>query len=78
SGIDVDENYGGSLASPVVRMFVSTDLQRFIARRSGLRFAPGSRFEYRSVDTLILSRVLARATGMRRSDFAQQALWEPL
>ncbi|MFX5756338.1 serine hydrolase, partial [Acinetobacter baumannii] len=33
---------------------------------------------YRSVDTLILSRVLARATGMRLSDFAQQALWEPL
>lgn len=78
SGIDVDENYGGSLASPVVRMFVSTDLQRFIARRSGLRFTPGSRFEYRSVDTLILSRVLARATGMRLSDFAQQVLWEPL
>jgi CubicO group peptidase (beta-lactamase class C family) len=78
SGIDVDENYGSSLASPVVRMFVSTDLQRFIARRSGLRFTPGSRFEYRSVDTLILSRVLARATGMRLSDFAQQVLWEPL
>ncbi|ADJ65648.1 serine hydrolase [Herbaspirillum seropedicae] len=78
SGIDVDENYGGSLASPVVRMFVSTDLHRFIARRSGLRFAPGSRFEYRSVDTLVLSRVLAHATGMRLSDFAQQVLWEPL
>ncbi len=78
SGIDVDENYGGSLASPVVRMFVSTDLQRFIAGRNGLRFAPGSRFEYRSIDTLVLARVLARATGMRLSDFAQQALWEPL
>lgn len=78
SGIDVEENYGGSLASPVVRMYLSTDLQRFIARRDGLRFAPGSRFEYRSIDTLVLSRVLARATGMRLSDFARQALWEPL
>ncbi|RAN43862.1 beta-lactamase [Herbaspirillum rubrisubalbicans] len=78
SGIDVQENYGGSLVSPVVRMFVSTDLQRFIARRDALRFTPGSRFEYRSIDTLVLSRVLARATGMRLSDFAQQALWEPL
>ncbi|KAF1047705.1 MAG: 6-aminohexanoate-dimer hydrolase [Herbaspirillum frisingense] len=78
AGIDVDERYGGSLTSPVVRMFVTTDLDKFIARRHGLRFAPGSRFEYRSVDTLVLSRVLARATGMRLSDYAQQTLWEPL
>ncbi|MFS2115303.1 serine hydrolase domain-containing protein [Herbaspirillum frisingense] len=78
SGIDVDERYAGSLTSPVVRMFVSTDLHSFLARRHGLRFAPGERFEYRSVDTLVLSRVLARATGMPLSDYAQQALWEPL
>ncbi|WDZ95553.1 serine hydrolase [Herbaspirillum sp. WKF16] len=77
-GIDVDERYGGSLTSPVVRMFVTTDLTSFIARRHGLRFAPGSRFEYRSIDTLVLSRVLARATGMRLSDYAQRTLWEPL
>lgn len=77
-GIDVDERYGGSLTSPVVRMFVTTDLSGFIARRHGLRFEPGSRFEYRSIDTLVLSRVLARATGMRLSDYAQRALWEPL
>ncbi|MBP0600096.1 serine hydrolase [Herbaspirillum sp. LeCh32-8] len=78
SGIDVDERYGGSLTSPVVRMFVTTNLNAFIARRHGLRFAPGSRFEYRSIDTLVLSRVLARATGMRLSDYAQRTLWEPL
>lgn len=78
SGIDVDERYGGSLTSPVVRMYLSTDLGRFIATRSGLRFAPGTRFEYRSVDTLVLSRVLVRATGQTLTDFAQQALWQPL
>ncbi|MFJ3057767.1 serine hydrolase domain-containing protein [Herbaspirillum sp. NPDC087042] len=78
SGIDVEENYEGSLTSPVVRMFVSTDLHAFVARRHGLRFAPGSRYEYRSVDTLVLSRVLARATGMHLADYAQAQLWEPL
>lgn len=78
SGIDVEENYEGSLTSPVVRMFVSTDLHAFVARRHGLRFAPGSRYEYRSVDTLVLSRVLARATGLHLADYAQQKLWEPL
>ncbi|NUU02620.1 serine hydrolase domain-containing protein [Herbaspirillum robiniae] len=77
-GIDVDERYGGSLTSPVVRMFVTTDLNSFIARRHGLRFEPGSRFEYRSVDTLVLSRVLARAAGTSLSAYAQQTLWEPL
>lgn len=78
SGIDVDERYGGSLTSPVVRMYVSTDLGKFLAGLNGLRFAPGSRFEYRSVDTLVLSRVLARATGQSLSSYAQQTLWEPL
>lgn len=78
SGIDVDERYGGSLTSPVVRMYVSTDLGKFIAGLSGLRFAPGSRFEYRSVDTLVLSRVLARLTGQSLASYAQQTLWEPL
>ena len=78
SGIDVDERYGGSLTSPVVRMYLSTDLGKFLAGLSGLRFAPGSRFEYRSVDTLVLSRVLVRTTGQSLSSYAQQTLWEPL
>ncbi|MCA1324192.1 serine hydrolase domain-containing protein [Herbaspirillum sp. alder98] len=78
SGIDVDERYGGSLTSPVVRMYLSRDLGSFIARRKGLRFAPGSRQEYRSVDTLVLSRVLARATGKSLSAYARETLWQPL
>jgi len=78
SGIDVAEDYGGSLTSPVVRMYVSTDLGAFLARRHGLRFAPGTRFDYRSVDTLVLARVLARATGQSLSGYAQHTLWEPL
>jgi CubicO group peptidase (beta-lactamase class C family) len=77
-GIDVDERYGGSLTSPVVRMYLSRDLGRFIASRHGLRFAPGTQQEYRSIDTLVLSRVLARATGRSLSDYASQALWQPL
>lgn len=77
-GIDVDERYGGSLTSPVVRMYLSRDLASFIARRHGLRFAPGTRQEYRSVDTLVLSRVLARATGRNLSQYASEVLWQPL
>ncbi|EJN05505.1 serine hydrolase [Herbaspirillum sp. YR522] len=77
-GIDVDERYGGSLTSPVVRMYLSRDLASFIARRHGLRFAPGTQQQYRSVDTLILSRVLARATGQSLSQYATRVLWQPL
>ena len=77
-GIDVDERYGGSLTSPVVRMYLSRDLGSFIGRRHGLRFAPGTQQEYRSVDTLVLSRVLARATGKSLSEYASRVLWQPL
>lgn len=78
SGIDVDEDYDDSLLSPVVRMYVSTDLGKFIKEQNKLRFAPGSQFEYRSVDTLVLGRVLTRATGQSLTSYAQRTLWEPL
>lgn len=77
SGIDVAENYD-SLAAPIVQMYLSTDLDRFIAGRHGLRFTPGSAFEYRSVDYQVLGRVLAAATGMPVSRYLEQALWTPL
>ncbi|MEK6315975.1 serine hydrolase domain-containing protein [Burkholderia gladioli] len=77
SGIDVDERYDSALA-PVVQMYLSTDLDRFLSRVSGFRSAPGQRFEYRSVDTLVLAKVLRRATGMALTDYARDTLWNPL
>jgi CubicO group peptidase (beta-lactamase class C family) len=77
SGIDVEERYD-SITAPVVQMYLSTDLDRFLANVRGLRFQPGSRFEYRSVDTLFLAKVLSRATGKSLSEYLSEELWTPI
>jgi CubicO group peptidase (beta-lactamase class C family) len=77
SGIDVEERYD-SITAPVVQMYLSTDLDRFLANVQGLRFPPGSRFEYRSVDTLFLAKVLSRATGKSLSEYLSEELWTPM
>ncbi|MGS1026413.1 serine hydrolase domain-containing protein [Burkholderia glumae] len=77
SGIDAAESYDSAFA-PVVQMYLTTDLNRFLSRVSGFRHPPGQEFEYRSVDTLVLSKVLTRATGVPLSAYVQQKLWTPL
>ncbi|MFL9998179.1 serine hydrolase domain-containing protein [Paraburkholderia sediminicola] len=77
SGIDVDERYDSAL-SPVVRMYLTTDLNHFISRVSGFRYPAGERFEYRSIDTLILAKVLTRATGVSLTEYVKQKFWNPL
>ncbi len=77
SGIDVDERYDSALA-PVVQMYLTTDLDHFLSGVSGFRYPAGQRFEYRSVDTLVLAKVLKRVTGMALTDYAEQKIWNPL
>ena len=77
SGIDVDERYDSAL-SPVVQMYLTTDLNHFLSGVSGFRYAAGQRFEYRSVDTLVLAKVLSRATGMALTEYVGQKIWNPL
>lgn len=76
SGIDVDERY--DTLSPVVQMYLTTDLNHFLSGVSGFRYAAGQRYEYRSIDTLVLAKVLSRATGMALTEYAGQKLWDPL
>lgn len=77
SGINVAENYD-SVFAPIVRMYLSTDLDNFLSRVSGFRSKPGQLFEYRSVDTLVLAKVLHRATGTVLTRYTQTTLWNPL
>ncbi|RKP52553.1 serine hydrolase domain-containing protein [Trinickia fusca] len=77
SGIDVDERYDSAL-SPVVQMYLTTDLNYFISNVSGFRYPAGQRFEYRSIDTLILAKVLTRATGVSLAEYIKQKIWNPL
>jgi CubicO group peptidase (beta-lactamase class C family) len=77
SGIDVEERYGSALL-PVVLMYLTTDLDHFISRLSGFRYPAGDRFEYRSIDTLILAKILTRATGVSLTEYFKQKIWNLL
>ena len=40
--------------------------------------AAGTRFDYNDINAQLLGMAVARATGMRYSEYLEQALWQPL
>ncbi len=79
SGLALEESDTGF--DPVSRMlFLESDMAAF-AEHARLQAAPGSRWEYTSGNTLILSRIIRDAAGGRAQDvveFARRELFEPL
>lgn len=79
SGIDVSENYNPWWPfEGTARLLLSTDLPGFLADHRELAFEPGSRAEYRSVDTQLLSMILARVNGRPVARIASEDLWTPI
>jgi CubicO group peptidase (beta-lactamase class C family) len=79
SGLAIEETHTG--ADPVSHMlFDERDMAAF-AQGAKLSAAPGSRWEYTSGNTLILSGIIRNAVGGRAEDvyaFAQRELFGPL
>ncbi|WP_431969758.1 serine hydrolase domain-containing protein [Nocardia sp. bgisy134] len=79
SGVDVSENYNPYWPlTGTARMYLTEDLDGFVRDHRGLRFAPGSRGDYRSVDTQLLGMALARATGKPLGELLAQQIWAPI
>ncbi len=79
SGIDVSENYNPWWPfDGTARLLLSTDLPGYLADHRELAFEPGSRAEYRSVDTQLLSMIVARVTGRPLAEVVSEELWTPL
>ncbi len=79
SGLKWNEGYDpADLAnSDVIQMGLAADQLAYAAARP-LEVQPGTRFHYSSGDTMLLSGVLAQATGMPVDEFAREALFDPL
>jgi CubicO group peptidase (beta-lactamase class C family) len=43
-----------------------------------MAFEPGSKAEYRSVDTQMLGMIIKKITGMRISDYFSKNVWQPV
>jgi CubicO group peptidase (beta-lactamase class C family) len=84
SGAAIEERYdfgeNPSLAGRIHEAAIVLNRARFadfavdVARRS----APGSEFNYATLDTAVLGWVLERATGQRIEALMQQRIWAPL
>lgn len=79
SGIDVSENYNPMWPmTGTARLLLSTDLPGYLKQHRETAFKPGSKAEYRSVDTQMLSMILTRVTGKPVSELASEGIWTPM
>jgi len=84
SGVDYEERYDfgakPSIAAQIFLNAVVANTERFadMAPRLGRKWAPGSHFNYSTLDTAVLGWVLERATKRPLAEFTAQYLWQPL
>jgi hypothetical protein len=83
SGVDYEERYdfgeNPSLAAMIHENAIVQNKERFADRAKTIKrkAEPGSRFNYATLDTAVLGRVLEGATGQAISKFMSEYLWEP-
>lgn len=81
SGVGVSDNYptgpsGWGVA--IAQMYATTDLNFFMEHNRKMNWDPGTRSEYRSVDTQMLGFIIKKVTGMSVSDYFSQHVWQPI
>jgi CubicO group peptidase (beta-lactamase class C family) len=84
SGADIDERYdfgeNPSLAGRIHETAIVRNEARFadFAIDVGSRAAPGSTFNYATLDTAVLGWVLEKATGQKLEDLMESRIWQPM
>lgn len=80
SGLEWKEIYETTMAndSDVVQLVFTTESPLAYVVSKPLESPPGTVFEYSSGDTLLLTGLLAKATGMRAGDYAEKHLFSRL
>ena len=79
SGLDWVEDYSPtSTGSDVITMLLQHRDQLAYAAARPLEDPPGTDFSYSSGDTMLLSGVIERATGMPAHEYARTKLFEPI
>jgi CubicO group peptidase (beta-lactamase class C family) len=76
SGIRFRENYFNPL-SEIGRYYYGNNLRKYVTT---LKIAkdPGTEYDYKSVNTLLLGMILEKATGVPLDQYYQNKLWSPL
>lgn len=78
-GVGVSDNYptgpqGWGVA--IAQMYATTDLHWFLKHNRKMAFEPGTKAEYRSVDTQLLGMIIKKVTGERIADYFSDNVWK--
>lgn len=76
SGLNWDEAYN-SIFSKTTKAYYGTDLKDQVLSLNVIR-EPGTKFEYMSCNTVLISLIISKTTGMTISEFASRKLWKPI
>ena len=81
SGVGVSDNYptgpsGWGVA--IAQMYATTDIDWFMKHNRKMAFEPGSKSEYRSVDTQMLGMIIKAITGTTVADYFSKNVWQPI
>ena len=80
-GIGVSDNYPSGPSGwgvAIAQMYASTDLHWFLGNNRKMAFEPGSKGEYRSVDSMMLGMIIKKVTGERVADYFSREVWQPM
>jgi len=81
AGVGVSDNYptgpsGWGVA--IAQMYATTNLNFFMEHNRKMSWDPGTKAEYRSVDTQMLGFIINKVTGMNVADYFSQHIWQPI
>jgi CubicO group peptidase (beta-lactamase class C family) len=78
SGLDADDWYDNPESPGTESRMESADNRTMFALHVPVAAAPGERWQYSSINTLLLGRIVSLATGMDLEAYAREKLFEPL
>ncbi len=81
SGVGVSDNYPSGPSGwgvAIAQMYATTDMNWFIQHNRKMAFEPGSKADYRSVDTQLVGMIIKKITGQTVSDYFSQNIWQPI
>jgi len=76
SGIDFNEGYSSPFAD-MAKYYYGTDLLDYI-KKLKIKEPPDLHYDYISVNSLLLSQIVERATNTKLSTYLERKIWQPL
>ena len=79
AGVGVSDNYPTGPAGwgvAIAQMYATTDLNFFMEHNRKMSWDPGTKAEYRSVDTQMLGFIIKKVTGTTVSDYFSKHVWQ--